>query len=104
MKKIAILILIGGLVSGCAATRNVAEGQAAAPGAPAAVDAVIGQPADPGTQDSSLGAQTGAVGETIVGEHVEKKFCPVCGRRFPASIQSCPYDGAQLQLIETDGE
>lgn len=61
---------------------------------------VIGHQSGHGAEGAAIGAGVGAVTGAIVGEQMEKKFCPVCGRRFPASVQYCPYDGTELKPID----
>lgn len=46
-------------------------------------------------------AQTAIVtiADTIKGEAVSAKYCPVCGRHYSSSVKVCPKDGAVLKEV-----
>lgn len=47
-------------------------------------------------------AQTGIIEpkpEEEINGYLEKKICPVCGRKFADDIDYCPYDGAEVKLL-----
>ena len=41
-----------------------------------------------------------AVADVMTTNEVRIKYCPVCGKRFSPSVETCPYDGAKLQFLE----
>ena len=41
-----------------------------------------------------------AVADVMTTNEVKIKYCPVCGRRFSPSVETCPYDGATLKILE----
>lgn len=96
MKRLAIFVFVYVLVAGCAATPRGTGGRAIAAGT---AESIIGRQSDAAAEGAVTGAATAAVDGAIVGERMEKKFCPVCGKRYTSSVEYCPYDGAQLQLI-----
>ncbi|MBN2483772.1 MAG: glycine zipper 2TM domain-containing protein [Candidatus Omnitrophica bacterium] len=96
MKKIALFVLICMLVAGCTTVQRGAGTGAVAGGA---LGAIIGHQSGHTGEGAAIGAGVGAVTGAVVGEQLEKKFCPVCGRRFTSSLEYCPYDGTSLELI-----
>jgi len=99
MKKAITLFLLIGLVSflGCTTTQKGAGVGAVAGGG---LGAIIGHQSGHTTEGALIGAGAGAVAGALIGEQMDTKFCPVCGNRFPSSVEFCPNDGTKLQPIE----
>ncbi|MFH1772208.1 MAG: glycine zipper domain-containing protein [Candidatus Omnitrophota bacterium] len=100
MKKLTIFlsVLIAMVaISGCTTTQ---KGAATGAAVGAGLGAIIGHQSGETAAGAGIGAAAGAITGAIVGEKLDKKFCPVCGRRFKSSLEHCPYDGTKLELIE----
>ena len=85
------------VLSGCTTTQKAA-GVGAAGGA--VLGGVIGHQSDHGTEGAAIGAVLGGLGGMVVGERMDKKFCPKCGREFGMDYQICPIDGTELKVKE----
>ncbi len=98
MKKINFVLIFGViLLSSCTTTqKSMGVGSVIGGG----LGAIIGHQSGHGAEGALIGAAAGAVGGAVVGEKVDTKFCPQCGRRFSSSVEYCPYDGAELSLID----
>ncbi len=66
----------------------------------AAVGGIIGHQSGNDVTGAAIGGVVGAVGGMVVGEHMDKKFCPQCGKHFTEDLKFCPTDGAELKYIE----
>ena len=97
MRKWLGLILILGLVCGCTTTQKGAGAGALIGGG---VGAIIGHQSGHGGEGAAIGAAGGAITGALIGEQMDTKFCPVCGKRFTSSVEYCPDDGAELKPIE----
>lgn len=53
---------------------------------------------DETTQDMHSAIE--AVVDVMTTNEIKIKYCPVCGKRFSPSVETCPYDGATLRLVE----
>ncbi|MCM8774710.1 MAG: glycine zipper domain-containing protein [Candidatus Omnitrophica bacterium] len=91
---VSILALV--IFTGCTTVQRGAATGAVAGGA---LGAIIGHQSGHTAEGAGIGAAAGAITGAVVGEQLEKKFCPVCGRRFTSSVEYCPYDGTELKPI-----
>lgn len=66
----------------------------------ATVGGIIGHQSGNDIAGAAIGGVVGAVGGMVVGEHMDKKFCPQCGKHFTEDLKFCPTDGAELKYIE----
>lgn len=64
----------------------------------ATIGGIIGHQSDHGVEGAAIGGAIGAVGGMVVGDKMDKKFCPECGKSFTADNRFCPVDGAELKL------
>ena len=94
MKKNLIFLVAIFLLAGCTTTQKAATlgGLGGA-----AVGGIIGHQSGHGVGGAAIGGAVGAVGGMMVGDKMQKKFCPVCGRTFTADETYCPYDGTELK-------
>lgn len=92
-----ILVLVAIALAGCSTTQ---KGAAVGAGAGAGLGAIIGHQSGHTAAGAGIGAAVGAVSGALVGEQMDKKFCPVCGKRFTSSAEYCPDDGTKLELIK----
>lgn len=64
----------------------------------ATVGGIIGHQSGNDITGAAIGGVAGAVGGMVVGEHMDKKFCPMCGRQYTADKRFCPVDGTELKM------
>lgn len=88
----AVVILVG-----CTSTQ---KGAVIGAGAGAGLGAIIGHQSGHTGQGAAIGAAVGGVSGALIGEQMDKKFCPVCGKRFTSGVEFCPDDGSRLELIQ----
>ena len=96
MKKyslVAILLLVVA-IAGCTGTQKGA-GIGTLIGAGAG--AIIGNQSGHAAEGALIGGAAGAAGGALVGDSMETKFCPQCGRDFGSDVQYCPFDGTELK-------
>lgn len=91
------LLLVVFVFTGCTTTQKGAATGAVVGGG---LGAIIGHQSGETAAGAGIGAAAGAIGGAIIGEQLDNKFCPTCGRRFTGSVQYCPYDGATLKTID----
>ncbi|MEW5895207.1 MAG: glycine zipper domain-containing protein [Candidatus Omnitrophota bacterium] len=95
MKRILMVLLIGTTAAGCTTTQK-STGVGAVAGA--GLGAIIGHQSGDRDKGALIGGALGALGGYAVGKNMEeKKFCPVCGKVFPADTVYCPHDGTELK-------
>jgi len=97
MRIIVTSVFIGFLILGCTTVQRGAGVGAVAGGG---VGAIIGHQSGHTVEGAAIGAGVGAVSGALIGEQMETKFCPQCGRRFTSSVEYCPYDGAILKAVD----
>lgn len=99
MKKftaIALLVLLVAAV-GCTSTQKGA-GVGTLIGAGAG--AIIGHQSGHAAEGALIGGAAGAAGGALIGDAIDSKFCPVCGKQFGSDVQYCPEDGTELKVIQ----
>lgn len=99
MKKYTVLALLLLLViaAGCTGTQKGA-GVGTLIGAGAG--AIIGHQSGHDAEGALIGAAAGAAGGALVGDAMNAKFCPVCGKQYGSDVQYCPIDGTELKVIQ----
>ena len=95
MKNTVIVLLALMVVSGCTTTEKAAT-MGALGGA--TVGGIIGHQSGHDLGGAAVGAAVGGLGGMVVGEHMQKKFCPVCGATYTSDTQYCPKDGTELKM------
>ena len=94
MRKL-IMIFTGVLiVAGCTTTEKAATVGGLGG---ATLGGIIGHQTGDGVAGAAIGGVVGTVGGMVVGEHAQKKFCPVCGATYTEDVKFCPKDGAELK-------
>lgn len=63
----------------------------------ATLGGIIGHQTGDGVAGAAIGGVVGTVGGMVVGEHMQKKFCPICGAVYTEDVKFCPKDGAELK-------
>jgi uncharacterized protein YcfJ len=96
MRKFILLVMLFTIV-GCTTVQKGAGVGAVAGGA---LGAIIGHQSGETAEGAAIGAAAGAIGGALLGEQLETKFCPVCGKRYTSSVQYCPVDGTELKPIK----
>ena len=99
MKKYTVLALLLLLViaAGCTGTQKGA-GVGTLIGAGAG--AIIGHQSGHAAEGALIGGAAGAAGGALVGDAMNAKFCPVCGKQYGSDVQYCPTDGTELKAIQ----
>lgn len=97
MKKFAIILGMVLVVAGCTTTQKTA---ATGGLAGATLGGIIGHQTGDNVAGAAIGGVVGTVGGMIVGEHMQKKFCPVGGETYTEDVVYCPKHGVELKLRE----
>ena len=97
MKNIVTFLLVILFFAGCTSTEKAATVGGLGG---ATLGGIIGHQSGHGVGGAAIGGAVGAVGGMIVGENMQKKFCPVCGREYDASQKFCSVDGTELKEKE----
>ncbi|OGX39511.1 MAG: hypothetical protein A3G91_02440 [Omnitrophica WOR_2 bacterium RIFCSPLOWO2_12_FULL_50_9] len=97
MKKFAIILGMVLTVAGCTTTQKTA---ATGGLAGATLGGIIGHQTGDNVAGAAIGGVVGTVGGMIVGEHMQKKFCPVGGETYTEDVVYCPKHGVELKLRE----
>jgi len=92
--RISILLLSVLLLAGCTTTQ---KGAVVGGAAGAGLGAIIGHQSGHTGEGALIGAGLGAVTGALVGEHLETKFCPKCGKSYTSGVKYCPVDGTELK-------
>lgn len=97
--KICVVVLVLAAVAlvGCSSTQ---KGAVLGGGAGAGLGAIIGHQSGHTGEGAAIGAAVGGISGALIGEKMDKKFCPVCGKRYPASAEFCADDGTKLETIK----
>lgn len=97
MNKFVIVVLLSLAVIGCTTTQ---KGAAVGGIGGATLGGIIGHQSDHGVAGAAIGGAVGTVGGMLVGEHMDKKFCPQCGRVYTSDVKFCSVDGTELKMKE----
>lgn len=97
MNKLTILAALVLGVTGCTTSQKAAATGGAAG---ATVGGIIGHQSGDGVKGAAIGGVVGTVGGMIVGDKLEKKFCPVGGEVYTESVTYCPKHGVELKYRE----
>lgn len=81
-------------LAGCTTTQKTA---AAGGLGGATLGGIIGHQSGDGVKGAAIGGVIGTVGGMVLGENMQKKFCPVCGRTYTEDVKYCPVDGTELK-------
>ena len=97
MSKLETVIILSLLLTaGCTTTE---QGAAVGGLGGATLGGIIGHQSGHDITGAAIGGAVGTVGGMVVGEHMKKKFCPVCGRQYSEDVKYCPKDGTELKDI-----
>ena len=92
---VAIIFVLFG-TAGCTTTE---QGAAVGGLGGATLGGIIGHQSGNDMTGAAIGGAVGTVGGMIVGEHMKKKFCPVCGKQYSEDVKYCPKDGTELKDV-----
>jgi len=97
MKKIIFFSLIAVIAAGCTTTQ---QGAATGGLAGATLGGIIGHQTGDGVKGAAIGGAVGTVGGMLVGDKLDKKFCPVGGEVYKEGVVYCPKHGVELKYRE----
>lgn len=94
MKEFIFVFFVVFAITGCTATQKAATVGGLGG---ATLGGIIGHQTGDDMAGAAIGGVVGTVGGMVVGEHMQKKFCPVCGATYTEDVKFCPKDGAELK-------
>jgi outer membrane lipoprotein SlyB len=97
MKKIIIIFSLASALAGCTTSQ---KGAAVGGLGGATLGGIIGHQSGDGVKGAAIGGAVGTIGGMIVGDKMEKKFCPVGGEVYASDVTYCPKHGVELKLRE----
>lgn len=97
MKKLLYLWVLAIVVMGCTTSQ---KGAAVGGITGATIGGIIGHQTDDDLTGAAIGGAVGTVGGMIIGEKLEKKFCPQCGKGYTEDVKFCPVDATELKYKE----
>jgi len=97
MNRIALILIGMVALAGCTTSQKAAT--AGGLGG-ATIGGIIGHQTGDGVKGAAIGGAVGTVGGMIVGDKLEKKFCPVGGEVYAESVIYCPKHGVELKYRE----
>lgn len=97
MHKYIFLGLVLIVLSGCTTSQKAATVGGLGG---ATVGGIIGHQTGDDLTGAAIGGAVGTVGGMVIGEHMDKKFCPQCGKHFTEDVKFCPTDGVELKYIQ----
>jgi uncharacterized protein YcfJ len=97
--RICSVVLVLAMIAlvGCSSTQ---KGAVLGGGAGAGLGAIIGHQSGHTGEGAAIGAAVGGISGALIGEKMDKKFCPVCGKRYTGGAEFCSEDGTKLELIK----
>lgn len=97
MKNILILFFVVTAMAGCTTTQKAATTGGLAG---ATLGGIIGHQSGDGVKGAAIGGVIGTIGGMIIGEKMQKKFCPVGGETYTEDVAYCPKHGVELKYRE----
>jgi outer membrane lipoprotein SlyB len=95
MRRLTLFFILSlVLLCGCTTTQKAATVGGVGG---ATLGGIIGHQSGDGVKGAAIGAAAGTIGGMIVGDKMDKKFCPECGRGFTEDVKYCPDDGTELK-------
>ncbi|MCK5260381.1 MAG: hypothetical protein KAJ70_04905 [Candidatus Omnitrophica bacterium] len=86
---ISLLVLAGCTTSQKAATTGGLAG--------ATLGGIIGHQTGDGVAGAAIGGVIGTAGGMLIGDRLEKKFCPIGGEVYAEDVIYCPKHGVELK-------
>ena len=97
MKRIAVFLIVMVALAGCTTSQKAATTGGLAG---ATIGGIIGHQTGDDLTGAAIGGAVGTVGGMIIGDKLEKKFCPVGGEVYSEDVVYCPKHGAELKYRE----
>jgi len=97
MKKNATCLILMLILIGCTTTQKAATVGGLGG---ATLGGIIGHQSGDGVKGAAIGGAIGTVGGMLIGDHLEKKFCPVGGEVYTEDVTYCPKHGVELKYRE----
>jgi len=97
MKIVAVVLIMMVSLAGCTTSQKAATTGGLAG---ATLGGIIGHQSGDGVKGAAIGGVVGTVGGMIIGDKLEKKFCPVGGEVYTEDVVYCPKHGDELKYRE----
>ncbi len=97
MKRIAMFLIMMVVFAGCTTSQ---KGATVGGLTGATIGGIIGHQTGNGVTGAAIGGVVGTVGGMMVGDRMEKKFCPVGGEVYTEDVMYCPKHGVELKYRE----
>ena len=94
MIRVLILSIAVLSVWGCTTTQKAATTGGVAG---ATLGGIIGHQSGDGVKGAAIGGAVGTAGGLLIGNHLEKKFCPEGGEVYTEDVKFCPRHGVELK-------
>jgi len=92
-KQISIIALML-VLAGCTTTQ---KGAATGGLTGATLGGIIGHQSGDGVKGAAIGGAVGTAAGMLIGNKLEKKFCPEGGEVYPEDVKFCPKHGVELK-------
>ena len=92
-----VLILVALTLFGCTTTEKAATVGGLGG---ATIGGIIGHQSGHDIAGAAIGGVVGTAAGMVVGEKMEKKFCPLCGAHYTNDVTYCPKDGTELKPVQ----
>jgi len=97
MKRMAVIFIAMVALAGCTTSQKAATVGGLGG---ATLGGIIGHQTGDGVAGAAIGGAVGTIGGMIVGDKLEKKFCPVGGEVYTEDVVYCPEHGVELKYRE----
>ena len=94
MKGIFFVLLGVMMLTGCTTSQKAATTGGLAG---ATLGGIIGHQSGDGVKGAAIGGVVGTIGGLLIGDRLEKKFCPTGGEVYAESVIYCPKHGDELK-------
>lgn len=94
MKKTLIILIFMAALIGCTTSQKAATVGGLGG---ATLGGIIGHQSGDGVKGAAIGGVIGTVGGMIIGDKLEKKFCPEGGEVYTEDVEFCPNHGVELK-------
>jgi len=94
MKKSVVFVILMFVFVGCTTSQKAATVGGLGG---ATLGGIIGHQSGDGVKGAAIGGVVGTIGGMIIGDKLEKKFCPTGGEVYSEDVTYCPKHGVELK-------